>query len=85
MPPDRQTVPRHALSVLWCVCAVEQEPAGSTTETADLDTDADDLFEVEDPGLYDLAKRLTDNALQGGNAPSPGALATALTGNGKNL
>lgn len=62
--------------------AVEEEPAASNPETADLDTEAED-FEVEDPGLYDLARRMTDNALQGGNALSPSALATAPTGNDK--
>lgn len=66
----------------YCLPAVEQEPATGNTETADLETEATD-FEVEDPGLYDLARRLTDNALQGATSPSPNALATAPTGNGK--
>ncbi|KAL3134837.1 hypothetical protein ABBQ32_007805 [Trebouxia sp. C0010 RCD-2024] len=61
--------------------AVEQEPASSTTETAELDTEAED-FEVEDPGLYDLARRLTEHALQGASAPSPSAPAMATIGNG---
>lgn len=68
----------------YCVCAVEQEPASSTTETAELDTEAED-FEVEDPGLYDLARRLTEHALQGASAPSPSAPAMATIGNGKHL
>ena len=46
--------------------AVLEDPFGS--DVADLDTAAEEL-EVEDPGLRDLALRLTKNALHQGSVP----------------
>lgn len=69
-----------------CVHAVVQEPDAATSAAANLEAEADDL-EVEDPGLYDLARRLTDNALEGEASHSPDPHATAPVaaqlGNGK--
>ena len=48
------------------VCAVVQEPA------VDLGPEEEDL-DVEDPGLYDLARKLTENALQEHVSPGPAA------------
>jgi len=45
---------------------VLEDPLGS--DVADLDTAAEEL-EVEDPGLRDLAIRLTESALHQGSAP----------------
>ena len=60
----------------YCVHAAVQEPETSTSAVPNLEAEADDL-EVEDPGLYDLARRLTDNALQGEASLSPGPHPTA--------
>lgn len=46
--------------------AVLEDPLGS--DVADLDPAAEEL-EVEDPGLRDLAIRLTENALHQGSVP----------------
>ncbi len=51
-----------------------EDPAGSNADNADLDSTAEEL-DVEDPGLRDLAMRLTDNALHHGLA-RPGSQAT---------
>ena len=43
-----------------------EEPVNGNTDNADLDTTAEEL-EVEDPGLRDLALRLTEHALHQGS------------------
>ena len=54
--------------------AVLEGPLG--TDVADLDPAAEEL-EVEDPGLRDLAIRLTENALHQGSVP-PGSQAWGM-------
>ena len=66
---------RRVLTLL-CVCAVVQKPGPCSSEADESESDAQDL-EVDDPGLRDLARRLTDNALQGSPSTRPNALAAA--------
>ena len=65
--PETTSISARIMTANDTDAAVLEGPLGS--DVADLDTAAEEL-EVEDPGLRDLAIRLTENALHQGSVPS---------------